>query len=65
MEAKIRELEAKAGLSAKGEPMPKTIGEWQYIAELHAKGLEIANRENNVLRIENNKLKQKLDRLSK
>ena len=55
----------KAGLSAKSEPMPKTIGEWQHLADLYGKGLEIANRENNVLRIENNKLKQKVDRLSK
>lgn len=42
--------------------MPNTIREWQHLAEIYAKGLEIEKREKSLMRIELNKLKQKIDR---
>lgn len=51
------------GLTAKGLPMPQTISEWKYLASLYETGLNIEKKKNNVLIIENNKLKQKVERL--
>ena len=33
-------FEEAPGLAPRGEPMPQTVGEWQYLAGLYAKQIE-------------------------
>lgn len=53
------------GLTPKGLPMAQTLEEWKYLAELYARGLEIEKREKSLLRVELNKLKQKLAKIER
>ena len=51
-----------AGLTPKGEPMPQTLEEWSYLADLYEEGLIAAKEENSKLRSQVHELKQKLEK---